>query len=177
MHRTSGNHKTSCIDTEMLSDGTEPTICTRPHHALLPLQQAADDGAVFIACTDMSLSTSINGSSLSPAALTWAGRYVSHRDKRPVQGNQSIELTQGVHTSVGILSSGGARTPYHTEQLALGAANMLYLGHGKVWYLAGADFLDRLEKMHGKDSTMAVYTKTMWSNYTAKGETLLAMNV
>ena len=160
------------------TDAPEPTLATRVGHSL-PQLHHTEQGNCVITAKDMSLAMNINGSSLSPAVITWGGKYVSPKDKAPEAAQQHIVVTQGVHTSVGIFSSAGARTPYHVEQRALGACNMLWYGHGKVWELPDRDsLLNKVpDQFRGADPTPALYSKCMWSTWSGEPKILAKLGV
>lgn len=158
----------------------EPTLATRAGHPLPQLHDLHEGKQGFyISHADMSKAMHTNGSSSSPAAITWASRYVTPKNKAPRKHDGAVQVTKGVHTAVGIVSSGGARTPFHVEQKALGAANLLHVGRGKIWYLpAGNSLLDKSGFLYGgADPTATLYSKCTWDDWGHKPDTFATLGM
>lgn len=116
----------------------EPTVAIG--HPLPQLHANQGGHGFYITCEDVSKVTHTNGSSSCPAAITWAGRYVTpkHKPCAPRERDGAPEVTKRVYTAIGIVSSGGARarTPFCFIQskrsgglptgFTLGMANLVF---------------------------------------------------
>ena len=155
---------------------TEPTWFPMHGSAMPELQREPTRGPTrlaphYIAYDDVKSAEHVDGSSLSPAALSWRSEYVSPL-LQPANADNKVHVTRGVNTAVGILSGAGAVTPWHVEQRSLGSANVHAAGQiGKVWYLGPPDFCDRVKQYAdvgvglGGDPTHLMFTKSLFYHW------------